>query len=640
MIKTEKEMIKLDGKTQDLISKNITKLRELFPEAFTEGKIDFEALRLALGDEVETEDERYSFTWHGKTDAIKLALKQSTGTLKPCKEESKDWDTTKNIFIEGDNLEVLRILQASYRNKIKMIYIDPPYNTGNDFIYEDDFKDPIKNYKEKIGEVGKANPETAGRYHTNWLNMMYPRLRLARNLLKEDGVIFISIDDNEVHNLRKICDEIFGEENFVSHLTNIVKTEGRRYGFFAKTHEYILCYAKDNERLLLNELLVENKKFQFEDELGGFDLKELRNQNTKAFNSTNRPNLRYPFYVNQDSCDQYGLMNVSVNKTNNSVEVLPIVVDGLESVWRWGKDTSRLNEKTQLISRKGTDGVFRIFQKYRSTTQAAKTVWFDKGIISNKGTKEVQALFGGKTVFDFPKPVALLKRLFEIGTSEGDLCLDFFSGCASSAHAVMALNAEDGGKRRCISVQIPEKVDEKSEAYKAGYRTIADISKERIRRAGEKIKAEKQSNQGDLFNQDSNNELDIGFKVFKLDETNFTQWDDKMTDAESALLKSVQALKPNSTQEDALYEILLKYGVDLSLAIQELTIKGKKVYSLADNYLLICLEKELDLETIEEIAQLNPERVVFYDNGFKDDVVKLNAGETLKKFGVKDIRVI
>jgi adenine-specific DNA-methyltransferase len=206
---------KLESKTADLIAENITKLRELFPEAFAEGKIDFETLRLVLGDEVETESERYSFTWHGKTDAIKLALKQSTGTLKPCKEESKDWDATKNIFIEGDNLEVLKILQASYRNKIKMIYIDPPYNTGTDFIYEDDFKDPIKNYKEKIGEVGKANPETAGRYHTNWLNMMYPRLRLARNLLKEDGVIFISIDDNEVHNLRKICDEIFGEENFV-----------------------------------------------------------------------------------------------------------------------------------------------------------------------------------------------------------------------------------------------------------------------------------------------------------------------------------------------------------------------------------------------------------------------------------------
>ncbi len=609
-------MIKLDGKTQDLISKNITKLRELFPEAFSEGKIDFEALRLALGDDVETEDERYSFTWHGKTDAIKLALKQSTGTLKPCKEESKDWDTTKNIFIEGDNLEVLRILQASYRNKIKMIYIDPPYNTGNDFIYEDDFKDPIKNYKEKIGELGKANPETAGRYHTNWLNMMYPRLRLARNLLKDDGAIFISIDDNEVHNLRKICDEIFGEENFIGKFIWKKKQGGGNdSNLVVIEHEYLLSYTKNiavcNLYLDTKYELDENL-YPFEDESGRYGLITL-----------DKSSIRFSESLVYEIIDNEGKV------------YYPRIVKGKQSCWRWGKEKVK-NEFKKLVFKDG-----KVYTKYyKQEGVIPKSLLIESRFgRTETGNDDIKILFGDKP-FSYPKPLVLIKHLLRIGSSDNNIILDFFAGSGTTAHAVMELNAEDGGKRRCISVQIPEKVDEKSEAYKAGYRTIADISKERIRRAGEKIKAEKQSNQGDLFNQDSNNELDIGFKVFKLDETNFTQWDDKMTDAESALLKSVQALKPNSTQEDALYEILLKYGVDLSLAIQELTIKGKKVYSLADNYLLICLEKELDLETIEEIAQLNPERVVFYDNGFKDDVVKLNAGETLKKFGVKDIRVI
>lgn len=618
---------KLESKTADLIAENITKLRELFPEAFSEGKIDFEALKLVLGDEVETEDERYSFTWHGKTDAIKLALKQSTGTLKPCKEESKDWDTTKNIFIEGDNLEVLRILQASYRNKIKMIYIDPPYNTGNDFIYEDDFKDPIKNYKEKIGEVGKANPETAGRYHTNWLNMMYPRLRLARNLLKEDGVIFISIDDNEVHNLRKICDEIFGEENFVASIIWQKKfSRANDATYFSTMHDYILCIAKKN-------ILSDH---------GGWRINLL----PRTIDDANG-------YANPDEDDRGPWTSVVLSAKSGSENLKYEIETPSGRVCRppdgryWSVNKQKFDELVRdrrIWFGVNGDGIPRIKTFFSEVQDGLRpnSLWLHSEAGHNQeGKQEVKKLFEDKGFFDGPKPVRLLEMILKLALSDGDdIVLDFFAGSGTTAHAVMALNAEDGGNRRCISVQIPEMVDEKSEAYKAGYKTIADISKERIRRAGEKIKAEKQTDQGDLFNQDSGTELDIGFKVFKLEETNFTQWDDKMTDAKSALLKSVQALKPDCTQEDALYEILLKYGVDLSLAIQELTIKGKKVYSLADNYLLICLEKELDLETIEEIAKLNPERVVFYDNGFKDDVVKLNAGETLKKFGVKDIRVI
>jgi adenine-specific DNA-methyltransferase len=624
-------MQKLENKTLDLVSENINQLRELFPEAFKEGKIDFDALRRVLGDEVETENERYSFTWHGKSDAIKLTLRQSTGTLKPCKEESKDWDTTQNLFIEGDNLEVLRILQASYRNKIKMIYIDPPYNTGNDFIYEDDFKDPIKNYKEKVGEIGKANPETTGRYHTNWLNMMYPRLRLARNLLKDDGAIFISIDDHEVHNLRKICDEVFGEENFIG---CIVRTTGQTTGQdsegLGSSFDYLMVYSKSPDLTLLGLPLTPHdlKRFENEDERGKYAYDQMRKTGSND-KREDRPNMYYPI------------------KDPDGKEVYPVgPTTGYESCWRFEEKTYKklLEENIILWKKTKKDGeeVWWPYVKYylEGRTKRPSPLWDDlEG--NKKASRDLRSLFENKKLFDFPKPLELIIRIAQISCNFNDLILDFFSGSATTAHAVMALNADDGGNRRCISVQIPEKCDEKSEAFKAGYKNIAEISKERIRRAGEKIKSEKESNQGDLFNQqDESNDLDIGFKVFKLEETNFTQWDEEMSDKELSLLRSVQSLKPNCTQEDALYEILLKYGIDISLPIEEKEIRGKKVFSLAGNYLLICLEKDLGLDVIEEIAKLKATRVVFYDDGFKDDSVKLNAEQTLKKFGVEDIRVI
>ncbi len=533
------EMKKLDGKTQDLISENVAKLKELFPEAFKEGKVDFDTLRQVLGDEVDNENERYSFTWHGKSDAIKLALKQSTGTLRPCKEESKDWDTTENLFIEGDNLEVLRILQASYRNKIKMIYIDPPYNTGNDFIYTDDFKDNVKHYKEKIGEMGKANPETGGRYHTNWLNMMYPRLRLARNLLKDDGVIFISIDDNEVHNLRKICDEIFGEENVDLLIWN-KEAEGKS-GTLKQTlryrvvHEYILIAYKDKHGTLFEKVSEPLKGREEEFQTANLAVNE---------DKTNESHVNFYTITAPSGVQWTRHWKVSIDEFNLLAE---------EDLVYWGS--------------KGTSQPRRILPTDDRRTVYATSI-IDKGG-TTIGRKEYEELMPEGT-FSYPKSVVLLIYLLKMLQLKDEIILDFFSGSATTAHAVMSLNAEDSGHRKCISVQIPEFTDEESEAYKAGYKTIADISKERIRRAGEKIKIEHQNKQSDLFAQNASKDLDIGFKVFKLDETNFSQWDEQTTDPEGALLRHVQAIKPNRTQEDALYEVLLKYGVDLSLTIKEL----------------------------------------------------------------------
>ena len=340
--------IELDGKSKNIVSDNISKLKEIFPDAVIDNKIDFDQLRVDLGDNIDDSSEKYIFNWPGKIKSNREAQKQSNGTLRPCREDSEEWESTKNLYIEGDNLEVLKLLQKGYYNKVKCIYIDPPYNTGKDFIYPDNYQDNLANYLKISGQVTESddsttskklttNLETSGKFHTKWLNFIYPRLKLARNLLRDDGAIFISIDDNEVENLKKMCDEIFGADNFLAQITVIVKPEGRRYGFFAKTQEYILVYAKNNDFLNLNEIEVEGKSFSYSDEKGGFNLKELRNGNTKAFNSSNRPNLRYPFYVDLSSKDENGFYKVDVNYNENYEEVWPITVNEIESVWRWGK---------------------------------------------------------------------------------------------------------------------------------------------------------------------------------------------------------------------------------------------------------------------------------------------------------------
>ncbi len=627
-------MDKMRMESVDMTAQNIDKIAELFPNCITEtigedGKpkkaVNFEVLQQMLSDVVLDGDEAYEFTWVGKKASIVEANKPIRKTLRPCPEESVNWDTTENLYIEGDNLEVLKLLQESYLNKVKMIYIDPPYNTGNDFIYNDDFKMDADEYEEATGSVDESgnrmfkNTDSNGRFHSDWCSMIYSRLMVARNLLADDGVIFISIDDNEQENLRKICDELFGSQNFVAMITIIVKTEGRRYGGFAKTHEQALVYAKNIENLTLNEIEVEGKKFQFNDKKGGFNVQDLRNQNARAFNSTNRPNLRYPFYVDENDQDENGFCKVYLVKESGLTEVYPIVVNGYESVWRWGKKEKATSNIDDLVARKGSDGIIRIYQKMRRLTEMPKTVLIDKDFISIKGTRELQDLLG-IGVFDFPKPSKLIKLFTSIATDQTSIVLDFFSGSATTAHAVMQLNAEDGGHRKFIMVQLPEPCDEKSEAYKAGYKNICEIGKERIRRAGAKIK-EENPNAADL---------DTGFRVLKIADSNMTdvyyspaEYDQQQLDMFESNIKS------DRNDLDLLFGCLLEWGLPLSMPYSSEQIEGVTVHTYNDD-LVACFAENVPESVIREIAKRQPLRAVFRDSSFKNSPSKINVGEIFK----------
>lgn len=616
-------MQNLDGKSMNIIEQNIEKLKEIFPEVFSEGKIDFSKLEEELGTFKENENERYNFTWNGKSEAKKIALTPSTGTLRPCKEESKDWDTTQNLYIEGDNLEVLKLLQKSYHKKVKMIYIDPPYNTGKDFVYKDNFRDNIKNYLEITGQVDSdgnklsTNSETNGRYHSDWLNMMYPRLKLARNLLKDDGVIFISIDDNEVANLRKLCDEIFGEDNFIADIiwerafspVNLKK-------HFSENHDFIIAYAKNIEKLICNGLTRDEKG------LSG--------------------------YKNPDN-DSRGLW------TSGDLSVGPAILDNIYEIttpsgrivtppngYSWRLNKIRLAEfiadNRIWFGDKG-DSVPRIkrFLSEVKNTITPMTIWNYKDVGHSQDAKQkLKELFDDKSYFDYPKPVTLINRILELYSDKNDLILDFFSGSATTAHAVMKLNSEDDGNRKFICVQLPETTDEKSEAYKAGYKNICEIGKERIRRAGEKVKSES-----------GKTELDIGFKVLKLDSSNIKSWDSDFENLTTSLLDSIENIKSDRNEEDLVYEILLKYGLDLTLPIEELNINGKKIFSVGFGSLVCCLDNDIDTNIVEKIAELKKQfetdfglenmRVVFKDSSFKDSVVKTNALQILKQSGINEV---
>lgn len=633
---------------------NLEALYQIAPSCFTEVKdektgelrhvVNFKTLRQLLGDNaVEDADEMYQFTWPGKQEARREAARPTTKTLRPVVEDSVDWDHTQNLYIEGDNLEVLKLLQKSYMGKVKMIYIDPPYNTGNDFVYDDDFaasQDDYDLFAGNIDELGnryRKNTETNGRFHSDWCSMMYSRLMVARSLLTEDGVIFVSIDDNEQRNLKNICDEIFGDKNFLGNITIIVKPEGRRYGSFAKCHESCLVYAKDKDLVECNEIEVEGATYQYFDEIGGFNLKGLRNRNVKAFNSTNRPNLRYPFYVDINHPDQNNLFPVTTIANNNYVKVEASIIDGLESVWRWGKETSE-QKKSQLTAYKGPDGIIRIFQKERKLTQTAKTVWIDKRFISNKGTKESIDLLG-KGIFDYPKPLKLVEQILQIGSEEESIILDFFSGSSTTAHAVMQLNAEDCGNRKYIMVQLPEETPEDSEARKAGYNTIPEIAKERIRRAGKKIKEE-----SPLTTQN----LDTGFRVFRLADSNFEEV--KKAPAEydqSQLDLFLNNVKSDRTDLDLLFGAILSWGVQLSLPMTSEEVDGKMIYSVNDGDLVACFADDITENIVKAMADKQPLRVLFRDSCFARDDAKINVFETLKQLldwseeeAIKNIKVI
>ncbi|MDD4171252.1 MAG: site-specific DNA-methyltransferase [Syntrophomonas sp.] len=629
-------MDKLDGKTMDLVQHNIDELKKLFPEALTEGKIDFDRLRLLLGDEVDTGKEKYEFTWPGKSDCIRLAQQQSTGTLRPDKESSKNWDTTQNLYIEGDNLEVLRLLQKVYHRKVKMIYIDPPYNTGNDFIYNDDFKDNVKNYKKKTEQSMKANPATSGRYHSDWLSMMYPRLRLAKNLLKDDGVIFISIDDNEVHNLRKICDEIFGQENCVTQISWQSRQSVQNDTDISVNHEHILVYAKcrrETERRLKESNA--NKWYN----MPGFAAYPLPLDINRFSNPDNDPRGLW-------KADPFDAPNIRENLTyaiinpNTGEEYWP----PRGRCWRTDENNFKrlLSESRIIFGRTGESRPqLKVFYEEKKAFGSIETSWFDgeKYGTTTHGTKELQDLFG-VAIFSNPKPTKLIKSLLLISTfiDNDDIVLDFFSGSSTTAHAVMHLNAEDNGTRKFIVVQLPEQCDENSEAYKAGFTNICEIGKERIRRAGEKIKEEYKDKEG-IEN------LDTGFKVFRLDTSNLKAWDPDVEELEDTLNGMVDPIKEDRTQEDMLYEIMLKYGIDLTMPLEEIQIAGKTAYSLGLGYMIVCLEDGLTLDFIEAIGAMKQSgqeiaRVVSRDSGFADDNVKTNAVQLFKKFGIEDFRTI
>ncbi len=625
-------MTNLKGSTPDIAEMNIENLKTLFPEVICEGKVDFDKLRQLLGEYVDDSRERYNFTWNGKGKALRLSQTPSTGTLRPCKEESKDWDTTQNLYIEGDNLEVLKLLQKSYHNKIKMIYIDPPYNTGGDFVYPDDFSDSIENYKKITGQVDgegnriSTNTEESGRYHTDWLNMMYPRLRLARNLLTDDGVIFISIDDNEVDNLKKICDEVFGEDNFVASIawkhTQQSKNDERH---FSRQYNTNLVFTKNIDTL---------HEFHF----------ERRDEDNK--NYSNPDNDPKGMWRNGD------VRSPNYRKTLCFDIVAPngAIIHAPENGWRWSEDSIKEKILTgEIIFKNDYSGIIRKIYLCEQEGRTPENLWDgDRFGTTRQATAIIKDLFESKQVFDTPKPKELVISMLQIASNKDSIVLDFFSGSATTAHAVMQLNAEDGGNRKFICVQLPEPTDEKSEAFKAGYKNICEIGKERIRRAGDKIKAElKEKENGQVkfdvdkpaVNADS---LDIGFKVFKLDSSNLMKWQPDYDNLERSLQNSVDNYIAGRTELDVVYEIIIKMGLDLACPIDEKVIDGKKVYFIDSGSLMICINDEITTDVARGMVELYNEKkpetwkVLFRDNGFASDSVKINIREIFKLAGLEE----
>ena len=604
----------IDGLSMNIEQANLDKLRSVFPECVSEGKLDIDKLLSLCGEYIDNDFEKYRFEWKGKAECLRLAQKRSSGTLRPCPAESVNWDTTQNLYIEGDNLEVLKLLQSAYYRKVKMIYIDPPYNTGNDFVYADDFADPLARYKEVTQQTTKSNPETMGRYHTNWLNMMYPRLRLAANLLRDDGVIFISIDDNEVTNLRKMCDEVFGEENFVAQFIwqSRQNKDNRNITGVSIDHEYILCYSKQcgNRIFRGTERKVELYKNPDNDPRGLWTSANMVGLATIDA----RPNLHYDL-INPADGINYGCPAKG---------------------WRYDRNTmNRLIAENRIIWPDEPSGRPRkkSFLNELSDNLPGFSSVFNLGVFTNTATKEIGALLNGYW-FDFPKPTEIIKQLVSQVTKENDVVLDFFSGSATTAHAVMQLNAEDGGNRRFILVQLPEVCDEKSEAYKAGYKNICEIGKERIRRAGKKLTEAKNSQ---LSMDGEKAPLDIGFKVFKLDTSNMKLWDTTpITDGGADELvermnQMVRRIKPERSDLDMVYEVMLKLGVPLTYPVQQLNINGKPVYEVGEDcLLLICLAEFVEPEDVQAMADYAPAKMIMSRDCFTSDTAMANAHYILR----------
>ena len=616
-----------EAQSESPVADHVNALASLFPSVVREGKVDFDALRQMLGDDVAKDDELFGLQWKGKAQARRAAITPSLGTLRPCKEESVDWDTTKNLYLEGDNLEVLKLLRKSYAGKVKMIYIDPPYNTGKEFVYPDNYQNGIEEYKKLTGQLGgfKANVETSGRYHTDWLNMMYPRLTLAKDLLSDDGVIFISIDDHESANLVELCNEIIGETNFIAKLiwerAYSPKNDAK---FISNSHDYVLMYAKQIDK---------------------FEMGRLKR--------TNEANARYS---NPDN-DVRGVWkpsDLSVKTYNASCDY-PIKTPSGRIVeppagrcWRLSKKAflERLQDNRIWF---GTNGdsvpcLKRFLAELKYEGMAPTSILFYKDVgHTQEAAKEVANLLDA-SVFDGPKPVRLLKRLLTLAnTDKNSVVLDFFSGSSTTAHSSMQLNSEDGGKRQFIMVQLPEPCEKKSETSQAGYKTICDIAKERIRRAGKKIKEE-----AGLQGQ----HLDIGFRVYKLDSSNLRVWNPEVDNLELALGSHEKHLLPGRTQEDLLYEILLKQGIELTEDARIKEFEEKRVYSLGHGQYYACMETVISSDQIESLAlgiaqwkqEESPDNtqcaVFVIDEAFRTDADKLNFAKILEQHGIPFVKAL
>lgn len=649
---------RMEMQSADGAQLNLDALYQIAPSCFTEVAdpdtggvkrvVNFDVLRQLLGDNaVEDAPEAYEFNWVGKQAARAEVLRPTKKTLRPVKEDSVDWDNTQNLYIEGDNLEVLKLLQKSYLGKVKMIYIDPPYNTGNDFVYHDDFAMSADEYAEASGSVDELgnkyikNMDSNGRFHSDWCSMMYSRLMVARTLLTEDGVIFISIDDNEVENLRKICDEVFGESNKIAQLVIENNPRGRQSdAFFATSHEYLLCYAGNIDSATINGMSLSEKQkaeYKYEDEIGRYRLLGLRQRGVASLRE-DRPEMFFPIWVNPEDS------SISLTYVEDWEEVIPKKSDGREGRWMWGKQKC-INESNRLVARLvSTRREFDIFVKDylnkdgEQRTRKYKTIWSDKILNNQIGTQEVKAILGGDYM-SFPKSTEYIKTIIQTGTSSSSLILDFFSGSATTAHAVMQLNAEDGGNRQYIMVQLPEETPEDSEARKAGYNTIPDIAKERIRRAGKKIKEESPLTTADL---------DTGFRVFRLEEGNYEDVKRSPKDYnQDDLDLFLNNIKADRNDLDLLFGCMLDWGVQLSLPMTQEEVDGKTIYTVNDGDLVACFAENVSENVVKAMAEKMPLRVIFRDSCFAQDADKINIYETFKQKldwsdqeVVKNIRVI
>jgi adenine-specific DNA-methyltransferase len=629
-------MEKLRMQSTDTVDENIQRIGKLFPDCLTEIKdehgrtvraINFDQLRQDLSkDIVEGPEERYLFTWPDKRNAIRIASTPTTDTLRPCRKESVDFDSTHNLYIEGDNLEVMKLLREDYLGKVKMIYIDPPYNTGNDFVYQDNFTQDAQDYKDHSGQEDEegnhlvSNPESNGRFHTDWLNMIYPRLKVAKDLLTEDGVIFISIDDHEQKNLKNICDEVFGESNFIAQVVwerayapiNLMK-------HFSTCHDYILCYAKNIELAVCN-----------------------------GIPRTDETNERYS-NPDKDPRGVWKADNLSVGPAIQS-NIYPIttpsgrvVVPPAGRSWRLSQTAfqERLQDNRIWFGSNGDNvpSMKRFLSELRKTGITPMTIWkYSEVGHSQEATQKLAQLFDGKKYFDYPKPVGLIKRCVELYSQKDSIILDFFSGSATTAHTVMQLNAEDGGHRKFIMVQLPEPTDVKSEAYKAGYKNICEIGKERIRRAGKKIVEEQKQKQLDLF-EDKKDSLDIGFRVLKLDSSNMqpVYYTPAETSTDTLFDDNI---KNDRTDEDLLFQVMIELGIELSAKIEKNEIAGKSVWNVEDGYLLACFDENVDEKTIKEIAKIHPYYFIMRDHSLATDNVADNFEQIFEEYSKDTIRKI